>query len=209
MASVTRFLGPFFVQHSFMGPIWIVKLLIYVKMFFRYTVCIGKFHSILPLLPCTWTCFIVWGKKRHPPTPLHLGVCTIRQLTDQSVGVRSFWNLVRQSSTLFWWGLTTPTAHACKRLHIHQPKKLPMSKSVYYSFYPHGGWAGQHFWICLEFSQLADSWFARLPRTSVVFTCRHYLMDYCKSTDRNRSVLFPAKYKTKSQFRLLTLKKIN
>ena len=30
---------------------------------FKYT---GKSRSLLPLLPCTWTCFLVWGKKDSP-----------------------------------------------------------------------------------------------------------------------------------------------
>ena len=30
-------------------------------------------------------------------------------------------------------------------VRIHQPKKLPMSKSVYYLFYLQGGWAGENF----------------------------------------------------------------
>ena len=78
--------------------------------------------------------FSVGGKKTHLPPSLHLGFCTTRQLTNQSVT----WLI----DCYQWVVVNKPDR---KRRHtnavlIHQPKKLPISKSVYYSFCPQGGW---------------------------------------------------------------------
>ena len=47
------------------------------------------FYRNIPLSPsspaCTWTCFLVCGKKDSPPPSLHLGVCTIHWLADRLV----------------------------------------------------------------------------------------------------------------------------
>ena len=52
-------------------------------MLFRYM------YWKIPLYPSSLTMYLNLfysvGEKKTPPTPLHLGVCTIRQLTDQSV----------------------------------------------------------------------------------------------------------------------------
>ena len=42
----------------------------------------GKFRSLLPFLPSTWTLSVVEKNTHIPPTPLHLGDCTTHQLTD-------------------------------------------------------------------------------------------------------------------------------
>ena len=48
-----------------------------------------SFERKIPLSPSSpamyLSLFLVWGKKRPPPPPLHLGVCTIHRLADQSV----------------------------------------------------------------------------------------------------------------------------
>ena len=57
-----------------------------VDVFWSLSTWSGKFCSLLPLLPCTWT--VVWGKHKQtspPPTSLHLGICRTHQLTDQLV----------------------------------------------------------------------------------------------------------------------------
>ena len=52
------------------------------------------------------TCFLVWGKK-DPPTPLHLDVCTIHRLTNQSVT----WLIDCYS----WVGVNDPN-HSCTQM---------------------------------------------------------------------------------------------
>ena len=125
--------------------------------------------------------FLVWGKKQAhipppppyiPPTPLHLGVCTTHQLTDQLVE----WLIGR-----YRWGSATPPAHAhCTQTpSVFTSLRITNVKSVYYSFYPQGGWVGQFFFIQLEFCQ-----FIQLS-LHVVFAWQ------IKSSDRKHSVLFP------------------
>ena len=58
---------------------------------------------------------------------------------------------------------------------------------------------GENVWIRLEFIYFADSRLARLPRSSFSFYMSSLLWQI-RNSDRSRSVLFPAKYKTESQF---------
>ena len=80
------------------------------------------------------------GKQKHtnphPLTLLHLSVCITHQLTD--LLVTGLIDCYRQMG-----GFKTPTTHEHKR-HLYSPaQELPMSKSVYYFFYPEWwvGWA--------------------------------------------------------------------
>ena len=152
-----------------------------------------KNHSSLLYNVHTWTCFLVWGKKDTPPTLLHQGVCTIYQLTDQSViwliycYLRVRVNVPDRSCTLMPSVFTSPGHYWCQNQFI-----IPFTHR-----------AGEKFWIRLEFSQLADSRFAQLPHTVLPSVVLHVVITWwIKSSDRNCSVLFPAKNKTDSQIRL-------
>ena len=135
---------------------------------FFYCRVYGKFRSLLPLLPYTWTCFLVWREKRHPPTSLHLGFCTTCQLTNQSVTRlidcyrRVVVNKPDRTDT------QTPSLFTSLRNYQYQNQFI----------IPFAHRAGENFWIRLELSLCADSQFARLPHTSFsCFTCCHYLTD--------------------------------
>ena len=61
--------------------------------------------------------FLVWGKKESPPTPLHIGVCTIHRLADQSV--TGLIDCYRQVGVMHHSLVHTNT------VRILRPKKLP------------------------------------------------------------------------------------
>ena len=113
---------------------------------------------------------VVWGKKDTPPppTPLHLGVCTIHQLTDQLV----LWLIDSYQRV----GVNDPNCSRTQTPSVFTSLRNYRCQNQFIIPFTHG--AGKKFWIRLKFSQFADSRFAQLPRTSFsCFTCRHYLTD--------------------------------
>ena len=132
--------------------------------------CLRKIHSLLPLLPCTWTS--CGGKTKHtsPPKLLNLGIVSS---ADWPVGHMIEWLLPVGGGS---W--PNPLTRVC----IYQPKKLTMSKLVYYSFYLRGGWAGWK--LILAWIRLFKDYFLL-----VVFTWR------IMSSDRKHLVLFPLNVK--------------
>ena len=110
--------------------------------------------------------FSVGGKKGFPPpTPLHLGICTIHRLTDQSVA----WliDCIRRVGV-------NDLNHSCtQRPFVFTGRRNYWCQNQFIISFTHR--AGGGFWIHLKFSQFADT---QLPRTSFsYFTCHHYLTD--------------------------------
>ena len=72
-----------------------------------------------------------------------------------------------------------PLTHT-NAVRIYQPKKWPMSKAFYHSFYPQGwvGWAK----ILFQLENSGDSWIPGMPECPVChftgfFECRLYMLD--------------------------------
>ena len=102
----------------------------------------GKSRSLLPLLQCTWTCFLVWGKKTPPPTPLHLGVCTIHQLNDQLVT----WLIDCYQQV----GVNDPECSRTQMPSVFIGLKITNVKISLLFLLPQGGWAVENFEFVLN-----------------------------------------------------------
>ena len=145
----------------------------------------GKFRSLLPLLPCTWALSV--GEKRHlPPYPV-----TSRHLcnpsADQPVGHMIDWLLLAVGSSRPW-----PLTHT-NAICIHQPKKLPMSKSVYYFTHRAGGQAKKFELILNSVSYHIPGFTGCLVLHSEVLHI--VIARQLRSSDRKRLVLFPLNIK--------------
>ena len=140
-----------------------------VDVFWSLPTWSGKFCSLLPLLPWTWT--LVWGKtKTHKPPPPY--PVTSQRLynpsADRPVGHGIDWLLPADGGGSKPRPLTNTNA-----ICIHQPRNYRCQNQFIISFTQSGGWAGQYLipaWIP------SVCWFPVSPFATyvilLVFTCR-------------------------------------
>ena len=157
---------------------------------FWWSCCIRKTPQENTALSfCSCQCHVpellVWGKKKHTsPLPRYISAFS------QTISWPTSWCVI--DWLLPAGGGSWPDCSRTQTPSVFTSLRITNVKSVYYSFCPQGGWAGEMFLIQLEFRQFTDSQFHRLPRTS--FSC-FYMSSLLSSLDQKRSVLFPINIK--------------
>ena len=141
--------------------------------------------------------FFSVGKKDNtppPPTPLHICICKIHQLTDQAVTwLIDYYRRVgdkdpNRSRTQTSCVFTSQRNYQCQNQLI-----IPFTHRA-------GGRVNIFEFVLNSVSSQIPGLPGCLVLPSVVLTV--IIIWWIKSLDRNCSVFFPAKYKTESQFRL-------